>query len=290
MSWHRIKKPQQCVCGKSDWCLVNDTATEFLCMRVVSNKVICLSDGSIGYVHKVAGSVATIPQQPREKPAHLSTDAIEQILSRAERRTSGSQLNSLAESLGVRCSALQEMRVAYGNWHTVKDGRHRDYEAWLFPMRDGNGNLIGLRARAHDGSKWSVDGSRNGLFYPYCEPENELWVVEGGTDTAALRSLNLFVIGRPSCSGGMNEIKVLIARLGIRRVYIIGDNDEDKKRPDGSTYNPGVDGAESLARNLPVPSCTVVLPCKDVREGVRECGLNYETLMALTNTAVWRNP
>ena len=189
------------------------------------------------------------------------------MLSKARKETNG-ELIELATQLGVRASALMELRVAW----------FRQHNAFGFPMRDGNGSLIGIRLRNWNAKKWSVAGSRNGLFYPYCEPEKELWVAEGGTDTAALRSLNLFAVGRPSCSGGMLELKTLVTKLDIRRAYILADNDK-----------PGLDGAESLSRNLQIPSCLMTLPCKDVREFVK-IGGDGAMLEDMSRSVVWCNP
>jgi len=252
-------------------------------MRIVSNKVLCLSDGSIGYVHKAAGVAAPIQQQPREKP--VTIDAESMWLS-AMKKTPASSRLALADQLGLKYSALMEMGVAWGEWSENKEGKTRHFSAWWWPMRDGHSRIVGLRARDWNGNKWAVTGSRGGIFIPDCEWERELVVCEGATDCAALRQMNLFAIGRPAAQGALVEIKTFVSRAHVERVIIIADNDNPKP----GRIDAGLSSAETLARNLPVPCAVVMLPCKDVREGVRECGLNYETLMALTNTAVWRNP
>ena len=58
-----------------------------------------------------------------------------------------------------------------------------------FPMRDGEGAVTSIRLRnPATGRKWSVKGSRDGLFYARGfknEKHEELVVLEGPSDTAA---------------------------------------------------------------------------------------------------------
>lgn len=277
MSWHRIKKPIVCICQKSDWCMVNDDGSEFLCMRVQSSKQVNLKDGSYGWVHRVSERPMLAPIRPQERRECLGTDTLESMLKTAAKATGGSQMAKLATDLGVRVSSLMEMRVSYGTWHEKKDGHDRTYSAWWFPMRDGNGNVVGLRARDWHGNKWAVTGSRSGLFYPYCHPEDDLWICEGASDVCALRSMNLYAIGRPSCNSGVLDLKVLTERQKPNRIYILADND-----------GPGIAGAETLARHLMHPCCLMTLPCKDVRE-LLSSGGNAQLLESLSQSAIWRN-
>ena len=92
-----------------------------------------------------------------------------------------------------------------------------------------------------NGRRWKQVGHLPSLV----RATEKLWICEGGTDAAALLSLNCFAIGRPSCSGGTDEINATIKRLGIKEAVIIADNDEDKTIG-GRTYNPGADGAMGL--------------------------------------------
>lgn len=249
-----------------------------MCMRVAGGKAHAMSDGSVGHIHRLIGQPR--PERPfvpdKPKP-HMSTECCEDMLTKALSETQSSQLQSLSAQLGLKVSSLLELKVAFSKWNEKgDDGKSRSYAAWLFPMRDGNGSIVGFRARDWNGNKWSVRGSRNALFWPWVEPESDIWITEGATDTAALRQIGCFAVGRPSCSGGLNDLKMMTAKLGCRRAYILADNDK-----------PGLDGAERLAQHLMMPCCIMCLPCKDVREGLN-MGLNYGMLMALSNTAVWR--
>jgi Toprim-like len=277
VSWHRIKPPQKCVCSHHDWCLINDDGSEFLCMRESSSRPLQLSDGQVGWIHGSDNRRVHIFRKPEPKAQHLSVAACEEMLAKATAETTLQQIRALSDQLGLKVSSLLELKVAFAKWtEKAADGRSRSYAAWLFPMRDGNGNLVGFRARDWTGNKWSVRGSRNALFWPWVEPEEELWVGEGATDALALRQLGCFAVGRPSCSGGLLDLKTMTASLGCSRAYIIADNDQ-----------PGIDGAKRLAEHLPIPCAILTLPTKDVREALK-MGLNYQLLMALTNTAIWR--
>lgn len=100
--------------------------------------------------------------------------------------------------------------------------------------------------------------------------------------------MGVYCIGRPSASGGVLAIKQTIARLRIKEVIIVADNDEDKEH-NGRTFNPGYDGAIALQNHLLIPSCIVTLPTKDAREFRKEGGTR-EMLDYIAGSAVWENP
>lgn len=97
------------------------------------------------------------------------------------------------------------------------------------------------------------------------------------------------VIGTPNCSACRGDLIAAIRRLKIRRVSIIADVDQDKTHKNGSTYNPGIDGARKLAELLPVASRIVTLPCKDLRSFV-QAGGNTATFNSIANQLVWNKP
>jgi hypothetical protein len=127
-------------------------------------------------------------------------------------------------------------------------------------MRDPN-VICGIRLRFDDGRKKAVRGSREGLIVPN-QPERGgvLCIAEGPTDTAALLSIGLWAIGRPSCNGAVEATKRYIEAHVPSRVVIIADHDE-----------PGRLGAIRLAieigtREIYQPPVGV----KDAREWVRQ--------------------
>jgi len=70
-------------------------------------------------------------------------------------------------------------------------------------------------------------------------------------------------------------IKDLFRRFGVNRAIIVADNDL-----------PGLNGAKLLAEGLGISSCTLTLPCKDLREAVR-LGVDKATIDSLARSAVW---
>lgn len=272
----RVSKKEPCpACGKESWCLIGET--EALCMRVSSERPYTMKNGDIGYFHTINGAVRReIPRIKRKEAPALDCVALMNRWNNGE----GCKFRNLAESLGVTIQSLVDMRVRYAP----------EYQAWAFPMREGSsGKIVGIRLRSESGKKWSVTGSRQGIFLPYREPLRRVWLCEGPTDTAALLSLGMYAIGRPSCSGGMNDVKQAVHRLGCHEAIILADNDDDKFTPKGLKFNPGIDGAKSLARNICIKCCIVTLQCKDVREFIK-LGGSPEDLEMLVDNTIWENP
>ena len=94
-------------------------------------------------------------------------------------------IEGLATTLGVDDLALKSLDVRFNRFD----------ECWSFPMRNAEGDIIGLRFRELAGSrKWSARGSKDGLFYStvhlHLSPSpKEMIIVEGPSDTAAAMSL-----------------------------------------------------------------------------------------------------
>jgi len=103
-----------------------------------------------------------------------------------------------------------------------------------------------------------------------------LVIVEGPTDCAAGLDLGLLnIIGRPSCSGGAEQIREFIRRTKFRRVVIVADND-----------SPGILGAKMLQEHLPCSSCILILPAKDLRAFVGFGGTK-ELMDSMIGAAIW---
>ena len=233
-----------------------------------------MKNGDIGYWHDNGA-----PRQwtPKSKPINVSPsiDASGMIDDWA-RDTKHSWVDDMAENLGLDAFAVSRLGPVWSDKH----------QAWAWPMTSGIGKVCGIRLRYDNGRKLAVTGSKQGLFIPTGEAARRVFMPEGPTDTAALLSLGVYAIGRPSASGGILDIKQTIDRLRIREVVIIADNDDDKYTPDGRKFNPGFDGAASLQNHIQVPSCVVSLPTKDAREFVKDGGTK-ETLEYFVKGAVW---
>lgn len=275
MNWIRVSKETPCsVCEHPDWCTFNPELHLAHCMRVTSARPSKNSMG--GYFHPLNGHVAHIPL--KEPAPRVTIDACGMMrawFSETER----DQYDALGDALGVSANSLIALKCAWAPEH----------RAWAFPMRDSAGSVVGIRLRSMDGHKWSVRGGREGIFLPRVEAHSTAFIGEGPTDASALLTLGKFGIGRPSCSGGIAPLAATVARLGIRQAVIVADNDEDKVRPTGERWNPGLDGAQRLADEIGVPCCIVILPAKDARQFL-SFGGTAELLDSLVAGLVWKQP
>ena len=274
----RVTKKDPCpICNRPDWCLLGKSVA--MCMRVPSPRAKTLSDGSVGYIHRLDGSTHVAPTPPRPKKEE-PVQNWDTLLS-GWRSTLGSGIApTYCQRLGLPVSALACLGAQRAPWH----------DTVAFPMRNGSNAVVGVRLRNGQGNKWAVTGSHQGLFIPQQEMDSAMaFFVEGPTNAAAGLSIGVYTVGRPNNVGGVFDIIALINRLKIRKAVIIADTDVDKERPDGSKFNPGADGACALSAQLTIPNCTLLMPVKDMRDFVAVGGtktmLNY-----MIDQCVWRRP
>jgi len=274
----RVSRAYPCpICRKPDWCLVGKSVV--MCMRVVSTRTKVLSDGSVAYVHSKDSSHPDVPVEFKSrKPAPVVTD-FPGLLSQWARRLGDDVPSLYCSKLGLPTSAMGLLGAQRAPWP----------DTVAFPMRNGSNAIVGVRLRSGTGKKWAVKGSHQGLFIPQTDPSTMAYLVEGPTNTAAALSMGVFAIGRPNNVGGVFDIQALIKNLKIKRVVIVADTDDDKIRDDGTHFNPGADGACSLAEHLGIPNCTLLLPVKDMRDFVTLGGTNA-MLNQLVAQCVWRKP
>ena len=237
-------------------------------MRLESKLPFVLKDGSVGYIHKADGDHRVKPvvvKQERKKPA----EDIEGIYYDCINATLHDWQEKLAKQLGVTYSSVKSMGAAWS----------KNKQAWLFPMRDGHNQIVGIRVRAASGEKWAITGSKNALFIPLDDYyQCRLFVFEGPTDTCAGYTVGVKSIGRPSCSAGLFDIVTFVKANRVKEVVIVADSDK-----------PGLDGAEVLSRHLPVKSVTITMPCKDMREFIG-IGGTRAMLNGMVDGMVWTMP
>ncbi len=178
----------------------------------------------------------------------------------------------LASLLGVRDEALATVGTGYNR------DTHGDH--YTFPEHDGDGTIIGISRRYLDGNKMAMAGGKRGLIIPDGweargkDLLSPIFVVEGASDVLALTSLGLPSIGRPSNTGGAEQIAQVVGKLPEsqrKMVAVLGEYDPKK---DGGW--PGKDGAVKVSAELAArlagwPVCWAMPPDgkKDVREWVR---------------------
>jgi hypothetical protein len=273
-AWLRVSRQALCpVCEKPDWCSVTSDGQAVCCMRVPSDR----KARNGGWIHRIGATAdsRSLPP-PQDRKLMLDCAAYHAAL---RRRWDWRWNDGLAMDLGVDPDALELLQPAF-------DAANN---AFAFPMRDGAGAVVGIRLRSREGRKWAVRGSREGLFYSpaLAQSVEPLVICEGPTDTAAALSLGLLAVGRPSCTSGADVLAALCQRLGVRKVVMLADCDAPHRRPDGSIWYPGRDGAQAFARALRRMWCMVLPPAKDVREWLH-AGATRVQFDALINNATWR--
>lgn len=233
-----------------------------------------MADGSVAYIHHMDGERA----RPRYvKPAAKTASSesfkdINAIFIGALGTTPSTAIDELAASLSLPPDSLKPGAGIDTAWF-------RQHCAFGFAMRDGNYHTIGVRLRNKGGEKWAIKGSKNGLFYPLSDIPKTVVIVEGPTDAAAVVSFGMFPIGRASCSSGGNYIMEFLSRnRHVKEAIIIADNDK-----------PGLDGANALAKSLPVTSVVITLPCKDIRQ-FKNMGGTAKSILALARNCAWTTP
>lgn len=229
------------ICGKPDWCSVSSDGHFCICMRVEEGSVRPTRNG--GHLHRLerrqqvrtvrrCRSVIVADDEPR-------LEDIAELAEWYESQVRPSVLTRLAKSLGVTAKSLDLLRVGWAPEH----------KAWSFPMTNADSKVLGVRLRSPNGKKWSVAGSRQGLFLPdNLGYPDSIFIAEGPTDCAALIDLGLTAVGRPSCRGGFQLLKQLCRRRGVSHATIVADADE-----------PGRTGAWALEDKLELFVETVVV-------------------------------
>lgn len=265
MSWVRVTIKDPCpICRRPDWCTVSPEFHVACCMRVESGRA--LKNG--GWSHRLGEDGPKLRPLLRAAPPAAPPINAADLMNQFADGTTDAMKHELAERLGVSVLSLVALGCAWAAPH----------RAWAFPMKDGDGNIIGIRLRNDIGRKWAVTGSRAGLFYCAGPTDTAVHICEGPTDTAAGITIGLNAIGRAACLGGESDVVQLVKRWGVRRVVIVADND-----------GPGFRGSRKLQVSLPVLSVIITLPVKDMREYVR-LGGNEITLDAITRSMVWTQP
>lgn len=255
--WLRIRQPATCpVCQhkRASGCSISDDGAAVVCIRVESTKP--MPGNGMGWLHKLSDPLPPPPARkakPAPPPVRDWAAAVKSWCDAA----SDHDVLQFSDGIGVTYGSLRALNVGW------------DGEAWTFPMRDAQGTIVGVRRRFLGGKKLSVAGGHEGCFYPpnvIGDQTERVYVCEGPTDCAALLSVGVAAIGRPSALGGVEILKTML-RIKRLDVVVVADND----KPDAKGNRVGMQGAERLANELVWIGQRVVkviapLKGKDVRE------------------------
>ena len=304
MNWHNVSKHEPCpICHKTDWCNLSNDGAVCICHRVESPH---LARSGSGWIHRLIDQpsnyftprasccrtlVVSRLSDTHQSPINHQSPTLDFSRVHASYSSDPILVEGLATTLGVDDLALKSLDVRFNRFD----------ECWSFPMRNADGQIIGLRFRELAGSrKWSARGSKDGLFYAHAQskipnPQSllpELVIVEGPSDTAAAISLfhhstpapsncTYLPVGRSSCQTGTAHLTALIRRIRPARITIVADND-----------TPGIKGAELLAGQLVTLRPTRVLivphPYKDLRAWYLSNTLSPRLFADLASAQRWR--
>jgi len=231
--FNRVTRQKPCpICEKTDWCLVSADRTAAICPRVEIGSV--KRSGDAGWLHIIGdhGGGYVHPSHFEPRPPKPTKDHGK--LAQALAAGGASKLPVLAVTLGVSLESLNRLGVGFSGVY------------WSFPEQDATGKTIGISRRFENGDKRQLKGSSRGLTYAddWNAGDEPLLLVEGGSDTAAVLTMGLPAIGRPSNMGGVAYLAELLDGFN-RDIIVIGEHDE---KPDGRC--PGRDGAISTATRL----------------------------------------
>lgn len=296
MNWHNVSKKEPCpICHKTDWCNLSNDGAVCICHRVESPH---LARSGSGWIHRLIDRPPSYSSRKSYSSRQPSTTLdFEKVHHSYD--NDPTLIEGLATTLGVDDLALKSLDVRFNRFD----------ECWSFPMRNAEGDIIGLRFRELAGSrKWSARGSHDGLFFipnqEQATTNHELIIVEGASDAAAAISLfhhilqpstftlqPAMIAGRSSCQTGSCHIRQYIRRVGAHIVTIVADNDE-----------PGIRGAKVLASQLitnhqslitqgshfPVRILIVPHPYKDIRAWYLSGQLTPKAFKDMASAQKWQ--
>lgn len=190
------------------------------------------------------------------------------------------RMRALAERFGSTLDVLKDMRVSWLNAMQVMPfGSPHRREAYVFPERNGKGEVVGLVFRYADNSKKAAKGSRRGLTIPRSvldgkHKSGSIFVVEGASCVAAVMAAGGAAVGRATNYSDIDcEYLAHLLSDHEGEIVIVGENDE---KTDGKW--PGKIGAQRTANKLAKllsRSVQVAMPpegFKDAREWLTSGG------------------
>lgn len=231
------------ICGKPDYCCRSGDLV--LCMRVESQKPSTNRMG--GWLHVVDGAPPVVVSLPKKDKPIIDWGALAHSMFTAP--TAAEERHYLARTLGVSEAALIDLEVGRG-WD---EWRGKPYSSW--PERDATGKVVGIVRRYRDGAKKTMRHSSHGLYFVahWAVMPGPVFLPEGGSDTAALISVGVNAIGRPSNLGGVKELAKVLSGVD-KGLIVIGE--DDRKQIDECKCGrclrcwPGLAGAVQTAERL----------------------------------------
>jgi hypothetical protein len=194
-------------------------------MRVESDK----PSKNGGWIHKVGDAVVQPTSLPKKQETRPEIDWHAEARKMFEHSRAKSTRETLAASLGVSELSLRQLGVGFG-------ADRREFSSW--PERRPDGQVVGIVRRYEDGGKKTMRWSRHGLYFAVngFQTPDVVLCPEGGSDSAALLTIGLYAIGRPSNVAGVDMLITKIRAINPLKVIVLGERDEKpEKRGDPKT-------------------------------------------------------
>lgn len=196
------------ICGKPDWCRISEDGKQVLCSRVPRYS-------QQGTIHKVDNNI-TVTKSVIKKYPPINWNVINKGY---KKNLSRWRLRQFAALKGLTPKSLLKLELGY------------DGDAYTFPIKNDDFNIIGIQRQFPDGKKIMVKGSKIGVFIPTDYVEDNTVITEGVSDCAAAIDLHLNAIGRLNNSSGAD---FLLNICKTSNVLIVSDNDEHKAGQNGA--------------------------------------------------------
>jgi hypothetical protein len=225
--WERVEvlRSTCVVCGKPDWCLRSATAA--ICARIplceLRSCLHCRAGhpkraGEGGWLHQTS---ARSGRRRQISKCHRIPDYIylQQLHEAYRADVQPGQIEWWAKKLGVSAASLERLQMGWSGTCPV---------GATFPIQYPAGQICGISVRHFNGGKSCIRGSAmgSGLFVPTgLDNSRGLLLTEGVSDAAALLSLGLQAVGRPSISTRAEVVRRFLHANQFQRVVVVADND-----------------------------------------------------------------
>jgi hypothetical protein len=263
----RVTTRERCpICKRGDYCCRSANGEIVLCMRVESRRRSKNKMG--GWIHLLTEPlpVVTARERPRAEPILDWNAEAKRMFDAGER-----ERERLSGVLGVSLNALEQLLVGFG----FDNYRHAEFSSW--PEWNAAGKVVGIVRRYMDGAKRIMRGGHHGIYFGHLATEmpGPVFLPEGGSDTAALLSVGVNVVGRPSNTGGVDD---LVRKLKFVRKPLVVIGERDRRATEcgcGTCMQcwPGLAGANqtatALTERLKRKVAVKFFPSKDAREWLR---------------------
>jgi len=257
----RVSHNNPCpICHKPDACLYAEDGSAAICSRVKEGSIKTVGEGpySGGYLHIIKEGFKPKPVV-KKRPAIINWNTLNKCYTDA--------FSKILWEGDFPCPP-----------YTMETGW--DSEAYTFPVRNAEDEIIGISRRFPDSRKGMVKGSQVGIFIPRLDWDNlkTLFICEGASDLATALDMGLKAIGRLSCQTGGFHIVEWCRRHLPTQVVIISDNDKPGRYGARYLQDAILDDVD-INTLVYVPEGNI----KDLREYVQKGGTREKFLESINN-------